>query len=168
MRPFLAITGCTGLAVGLTALSLSTGSDWSYRYIAMPLVRLMDPERAHRVAVRFANWAPSTHMEDDRILVRIMWCYPRIYPRFSPRILKFGVCHFQIQSVWQPVSINTARHTLGCLKLVLGSLKLEVSLQTRSLGTPAHGFLDLTRTKPSSIGLHVIIGSHGNMIPIGH
>ncbi|XP_011404303.2 PREDICTED: dihydroorotate dehydrogenase (quinone), mitochondrial-like isoform X1 [Amphimedon queenslandica] len=73
MKRFLAITGCTGLAVGLTALSLSTGSDWSYRYVAMPLVRLMDPERAHRAAVRLANWAPSTHVEDEKILNTQVW-----------------------------------------------------------------------------------------------
>lgn len=70
MKALLAIGG---LAAGLTAFSLCTGKEWSYRHVAMPLAGLLDPERAHKLSVSLASyeWVPAQHVGDDKILVRI-------------------------------------------------------------------------------------------------
>lgn len=64
-----------GAALTLGAAGLLTfGGETVYNYIIMPLTRLMDPEKAHRVAVRVASlgFVPTQRdtVEDRHILVR--------------------------------------------------------------------------------------------------
>ena len=67
--------------LGTSAYLLYSGHEWSYRNIVMPLVRLMDPERSHRFAVKLASWklVPRDSKEDSSLLVRVKPFYWKLY-----------------------------------------------------------------------------------------
>ena len=63
--------GTVGLA-SFTALSLAKNCEWTYKYVAMPTLSLIDPERSHRLAVWLASKgiSPKEKGQDPVCLVR--------------------------------------------------------------------------------------------------
>ena len=44
-----------GLGAATLALGLFVGSEWTYQYLAIPAISLLEPEKAHRAAVFLAS-----------------------------------------------------------------------------------------------------------------
>ena len=66
------------LGTGVIAYGLVTGHERLYKSLFMPAVRLVDPEHAHVLAVKFASWGmvPRDRSVPDKILVRIFLVIP--------------------------------------------------------------------------------------------
>ena len=60
----------SGLA-GITALSLTVFSQWTYQHVCMPAMSLLDPERAHKLAVWMSSkgFVPKDKTIDPKCLV---------------------------------------------------------------------------------------------------
>ena len=70
VRVFLA--GGAGL-VGVSCYCYFSGNPWFFQHVVMPVVRLMDPEKAHRTGVLLASKGllPKDRNKDPDILVSI-------------------------------------------------------------------------------------------------
>ena len=44
-----------GVGAATVALGLAVGSEWTYRYLAIPAISLLEPEKAHKAAVFLAS-----------------------------------------------------------------------------------------------------------------
>ncbi|XP_001605089.1 dihydroorotate dehydrogenase (quinone) [Nasonia vitripennis] len=76
LRKIKSLLGVTGGAVAIfTGVSLYQGNEKFYSTVAMPLIRLIDPEVAHRIAVKTAELglAPSQSTPDPPILRTSLW-----------------------------------------------------------------------------------------------
>ncbi len=66
--------GMLGIA-GITIGSLNANKGWAYKYIGMPAMTFIDPEKAHKLAIWFASrgLVPLDSSTDSPLLVCV--CY---------------------------------------------------------------------------------------------
>ncbi|KAJ8686313.1 hypothetical protein QAD02_022107 [Eretmocerus hayati] len=71
LKSLIGVTG--GATVIFTGISLYQGDEKFYKNVAMPLVRTMDPEVAHRIAVTAAKIGIGAPQNDSPVLRTSLW-----------------------------------------------------------------------------------------------
>lgn len=73
VKSLLGVTG--GATIIFTGFALYQGNEKFYKNVAMPLVRLIDPEVAHRLAVTSAKFGiiPTQKTTDPPVLRTSLW-----------------------------------------------------------------------------------------------
>ena len=73
MRLVRAIVGGSAGLLGLSCYGYFSGSPWFFQRVAMPAIRVLDPETAHRTSIFMASKGllPKQRLKDPDILVRV-------------------------------------------------------------------------------------------------
>lgn len=71
LKAIFAVGGTSLL--GVSCYCYFSGSPWFFQHVAMPISRMLDPEKAHRTSVFLASHRliPKAKQKDPDILVRI-------------------------------------------------------------------------------------------------